>query len=146
MSKDIEIKLFKDLTGKRIIRIHKKLLDIYNEKYISQELYEFKSDGILVLEFSDFKILNFQANTERHDIDISELQVFNPDVSMGFIDLSMNIFFENIINQKIASLKYLIENNKSIGISFYFENDIILNIHYVSENEYSFDLLTMTIG
>jgi len=109
---------------------------------IPDDLREQESDGSTFLIFSDESVYGFFPNTEKFTIELEKLHI--KDIPNNSYDVSKNVFWSSVIGIKITSIKQLYSNlNIHYGFRFFFENNTIIDIKYISESVYTFDALVI---
>lgn len=128
----------KSIIGLRIVKCYRKF-NTYDVSHIPVYLRNLEQDGFTFLKLEDNRILGFYPNTENFSIDYDFIESIEVN---KLIDVSDDLFFENIIGFKISNLSNLYGFlDVPFGLEFWFENNSRMRIIYETESDYEFDSL-----
>jgi hypothetical protein len=132
---------FKQTIGKSIKKC-KRNFTVLNDNHIPIAVKDQESDGTTYLFFSDEKVFGFYANTENFTINVKEIR---DDTEINNSkDVSSNNYWEKRLNVRIKDVSLVYGTNEHpYGISFILENDLKIDLHYISESDYEFDALVI---
>jgi hypothetical protein len=107
---------------------------------IPEDMREQEADGSTFLIFSNGDAYGFYPNSEEFSIEIKK--IVRADIPSRVSDVSGNNFWKSVIDKKIVEVELLCNNLDSFyAIRFSFENNVKIDVEYISESDYTFDAL-----